>query len=308
MPSSAEIALVVGAEGFIGRHLVRILRAQGRAVATIGRSDGDLTDWPTAERLFSAAPKVDEIFHVATRQRTGEIQYRMQGELLAINTRMHLNVLEAWRQHQPQAKLVSTGSSCVYPELDYPIPESALHTGPLHPSVQGYGLAKLALIEGSDTYATQYGLSYLHCIFATVYGPGAHKEQHRSHFMAGMIDRAVREKRAAATALTVWGSPNTIRDLLHVDDQIDAMLAADAAFRNCIVNCSSNAPVNIGEVASVIARALEWDVPTVYQAGSFRGTQFKSIDSTRFLTATGWRPKIDLLVGTADILRKEYGI
>jgi GDP-L-fucose synthase len=310
-PSSAGPAggcLVVGADGFLGRHLADALERRGERVHRIGRADGDLVEGPTVERLFAAAPKVARIFHCVTRQRTGEVQYGIQGELLAINARIHLNVLEAWRHHQPQAKLVSPGSSCVYPELDRPIPETAFQSGPMHPSVRGYGLAKQVLIVGSEAYAAQYGLRYLHAVLATVYGPGDHTAPDRSHFMTAMIDRAVAEMRAGETEFTVWGSPDTVRDLLYVDDQIDAVLAADAAFENEIVNCGSGNPVTIGAAAEAIRTALGWNVPIVYPSGTFQGASFKSIDAKRFLGATGWRPTVDLVEGVRRVLAADYRI
>lgn len=306
MLSESDQVLVLGADGFIGRHLVRHLNALGKKVTAIGRVEGDFTDESLVDHLLSAAPKVDEIFHLITRQRTGAIQYSIQGELLAINARIHLNVLEAWRRHQPQAKLVTAGSSCVYPELDRPIPETAFLTGPLHDSVRGYGLAKQALIVGCETYAQQYGLTYLHCILATVYGPGDHKEENRSHFMTAMIDRAVREQRAGARKFTVWGAPNTTRDLLYIDDQIEAMLVANKVFKNRIVNCSSNQPITIGQAATATLKALDWATDIVYPEDTFRGAGYKSIDSSDFLQTTDWSPHVDILAGIKTTIAIDY--
>jgi GDP-L-fucose synthase len=300
--------IVVGADGFIGCHLAAALAKTGGAVHRIKRADGDLSDWPTVERLFRAAPKADRIFHVVTRQRTGQIQYSIQGELLAINARIHLNVLEAWRLHQPQAKLISTGSSCVFPEFDRPIVESDFQSGPMHPSVRGYGLAKQMLAVGSETYASQYGLTYLHLILATVYGPHDHHEVDRAHFMGGMIDRAVREMRASNLQFTVWGDPGTVRDLLYVDDQIDAILTADRKFKNRLLNCSSNRPITIGAAAHAICDALHWQVEIVYPPNTFKGASFKTLDSTEFCQATGWQPKIGLQEGVLRVLQADYGI
>lgn len=298
--------IVLGSDGFLGAHLSALLERRGEAVHRIGRMAGDLADWPAAERALRAAPRATRIFHLVTKQRTGQVQFGIQGDLLAVNARIHLNVLEAWRQFQPQAKLISTGSSCVYPELDRPIGEAAFQSGPMHPSVRGYGLAKQMLAVGSETYAAQFGLRYLHLILATVYGPGDHKEPDRSHFMGGMIDRAVREKREGRTEFTVWGGPDTVRDLLYVDDQLDALLAADAAFENCMINCGSNSPVRIGEAAQAIREALGWHAEIVYPPDTFKGTSYKTIDSTQFLKATGWRPKVGLVDGVRAILKSDY--
>ena len=307
MPTAPSSAIVIGADGFLGRHMVRLLEERGCAVHAIGRAAGDLSDAPTTDRLLAAAPKADRIFHLVTRQRTGQVQYGLQGELLAINARIHLNVLEAWRQHQPQAKLVSTGSSCVYPEKDSPIPEEDFQSGPMHESVRGYGLAKQVLAVGSEAYSSQYGLTYLHLFLATVYGPNDHKAPDRTHFMTGMIDRAVREKAEGKSEFTVWGDPGTVRDLLYVDDQLDAILAADAAFENVQINCSSNQPVTIGACAEAIRDALGWPAEIVYPEGTFRGAAYKTLDATRFLEKTGWKPNVGLESGVRLVLDQDYG-
>ncbi|MDE3074326.1 MAG: NAD-dependent epimerase/dehydratase family protein [Chloroflexota bacterium] len=314
-PTGATIAppkgngiLLLGADGFLGGNFRRYFESHGRPVHAIGRAAGDLTDPAVADGIFATAPKVNRIFHLVTRQRTGAIQYDIQGELLAINSRIHLNVLEAWRRHQPQAKLITAGSSCAYPESDRPLAESAFQTGPLHPSVEGYGLAKQLLAVGCDVYAKQYGLHYLHCILATVYGPKDHKEPGRSHFMTALLDRAVREMREGGRQFTVWGQPGTVRELLYVDDEIEAVLAADARFSDTILNCAANQPVTIGEVAEAIVGVLDWHAEITYPADSFQGTSFKVLDSSRFLQATGWKPRFPLTKGLRLTLAEDYGI
>jgi GDP-L-fucose synthase len=302
MPSAIASALIVGADGFVGGNLRRVLETRGVRVAAIGRADGDLSDGAVTDRLFAAAPAVDRIFHLVTRQRTGEVQYGIQGELLAVNARIHLNVLEAWRLRQPQAKLISAGSSCAYPAAGETLAEGAFQGGPVHPSVQGYALAKQVLAVGSETYGRQYGLRWLHCIFATLYGPGDHYDAERSHVVGALIDRAIRERAAGAERFTVWGAPGVVREVLHVDDQIDAMLAADAAFENELVNCAANRPVTVHEVAQAVVDALGWPAAIVYPPDTFIGTGKKVLDSSRFLERTGWRPRLDLATGLPPVV------
>ena len=219
MPYADQPTIVLGADGFIGRHLVSTWQARGWPVHAIGRAAGDFTDRAVVDQALSAAPKAGRILHAITKQRTGKIQFDIQAELLTDNARIHLNVLEAWRRHQPQAKLVSLGSSCVYPESDKPLPETMFRAGIPHRSVEGYALAKEVLITGCKTHGDQYGLKWLHCVLATVYGPGAHTEQHRDHFMAGMIARAVAK---AATAKLVA-------------DELSVGIKAAKATRNSVI-------------------------------------------------------------------------
>ena len=302
MPYAELVTIVLGADGFVGRHLVATWRTRGWPVHPVGRGFGDFTDPDVVDTALRHAPPAGRILHAVTRQRTGAIQYQIQGELLRDNARIHLNVLEAWRRRQPQAKLISLGSSCVYPESDRPIAETAFRTGLPHPSVRGYALAKEVLVAGCETYAAQYGLHWLHCVLATLYGPGAHTETHRSHFMAALIARAAAAQRAGERSFEVWGSLDTVRDLLYVTDQIDAVIAADGNFRDSIVNCTSNAPVTIGQCAAAIMQALDWDARIVQPPDSFQGAGHKSLDSARFLAATDWRPRIALADGVRRVL------
>ena len=306
MPSPAETYLIVGADGFIGRNLGAYFDARGQRWHGVHRRDGDLSDPGVADAAFAHAPKVTKIFHVVTRQRTGPVQYAIQGELLRTNTRIHLNVLEAWRQHQPQAKLISIGSSCTYPESDAPLPESRFGEGGAHPSVYGYALGKMAIATGSRAYGEQYGLKWLHCVLATLFGPHDNKAEDRSHFMGAMIDRAVREKREGAASFSVWGSHDTVRELLHVEDQIEAILAADAHFENRVLNVGANLPVTVGDAARAILDALDWDVPLSSPPGSFQGAGYKMLDSTEFLAATRWRPRHTLKDGILRLVAAEY--
>jgi nucleoside-diphosphate-sugar epimerase len=272
----------------------------------IGRAAGDFTVPVVAEAAMREAPRAARILHCITKQRTGAMQHQLQGELLTDNARIHMNVLEAWRRHQPQAKFISLGSSCVYPESDKPLPETAFRSGPPHPSVRGYALAKEILAVGSETYGAQFGLSWLHCILATVFGPGAHIGEHRSHFMAALIARAVAAKHAGGRELEVWGSMQTVRDLLFITDQIEAIIAADVAFKDVIVNCTANQPIEIGQCVHAILRVLGWPARIVHPPGSFQGASYKSIDSSIFLNATGWRPRYSLEQGVREVLQIDF--
>jgi GDP-L-fucose synthase len=306
MPLADKRSLIIGADGFLGRNLIEYFRERGWRFIAIGRSDGDLSDWATVERLLRETEEVDRIFHLVTHQWTGPAQYDIQGRLLAVNSRIHLNILEAWRLHQPQAKLISTGSSCAYPESDAPLPESAFQSGPVHLSVRGYALAKQMLAVGSQVYAEQYGLHYLHCVLATMYGPYDHKEPDRSHFMGAMLDRAIREKAEGKQQFSVWGNANTVRELLFVTDQIEAILAANQAFDNTLLHCTASQPVTIGEAAQAVLDVLAWPVEPVYLEGTFQGARYKVLDSSRFLDATGWQPRFRLVDGLRIILETDY--
>jgi GDP-L-fucose synthase len=303
---SNKRTLILGADGFLGRNLCRYLDEHGYGYRGIHRKDGDLRDSRVCEAIFRNLPDADYLFHLVTFQRTGNIQYKIQADLLQNNARIHLNVLDCWRRFLPGAKLVSTGSSCAYPESDQPLPEDLFETGRLHPSVRAYGLAKRLLALGSEAYAVQYGLRYLHCVLATLYGPGDHLHEDRSHFVGALMDRAVKAKLAGIRILTVWGHPQTLRECLYVDDQVEAMLTANELFENTILNCAANEPVTVGEVAETICRVIDWPATISYEHESFQGAHRKALDSSRFLAQSGWKPRVTLFEGLQALYRTAY--
>jgi GDP-L-fucose synthase len=305
MQSKPEMTLILGADGFLGRHFCHYFAARGWPFYPVGRSAGDFSIRENVAKAFKSAPEASRILHLITHQRTGQIQYDIPGSLLFENTNIHLNVLECWRLYQPQAKLISTGSSCAFPESDKALPEEAFQRGQVHKSVRGYALAKQVLAVGSEAYSHEYGLKYLHLCLATIYGPNDYITSDRSHFMTGMINRAVKEKEEGKKAFTVWGAPNTVRDLLYVDDQMEAILAADNAFENCLLNCGSNEPVTIHQSAQAIIEALDWQAELYYPPDSFAGANYKTLDCNRFLTKTGWQPKMKMVEGVREVLRVE---
>jgi GDP-L-fucose synthase len=84
------------------------------------------------------------------------------------------------------------------------------------------------------------------------------------------------------------------------------VIAADAAFEDTVVNCASNVPVTIGTCARVILDALDWDAEIVRAPDTYHGVEFKSLDSSRFLAATGWQPQIPLAIGVRRVLAADF--
>lgn len=272
---------VLGSDGFVGRNLVPLLKEMGAEVFPIGKSAGDMIDAKSAAGAFQSLPKLDRIFHCITRQRTGSIQYQIQGELLRINSQLHLNICEAWRLYQPQAKMIAMGSSCAYPESEQPLSETQYMSGELHPSVKGYGQSKRFLVSLLRCYAEQYGLKYLYPVLATMYGPHAHTESDRAHFVTAVMTRAKEAKGAEAKQFEVWGNPNAVREIAFVDTQLGQIFEADQLFENEVVNVTSEDPVTVLQVTQTILAGLNWSPAIVTDPKAFAGTAIKTLDLTK---------------------------
>ncbi|HEV2760778.1 MAG TPA: NAD-dependent epimerase/dehydratase family protein [Acidimicrobiales bacterium] len=202
------MTLVTGGSGFIGRHLVDALVADGREVRVLVRSDaaakrvpagaelvrGDMAD---AESLRRAAANVDLVFHLAG-------SYRAEGpELHATHVTGTANLLSVL---EPGTRVVYVSSTSVY-GWDQPWP--ADHATPPHP-VSPYGEAKLA---AEQLVATWTGGPSVIARPTITYGPGDER---------GMLPRAV--KLMARGMRWFPGDGSNRIHLVHVDDLVRGLL------------------------------------------------------------------------------------
>ncbi len=166
-------ALVTGASGFLGRHLVQDLRLQGVEVTTLGRQPmpeassiamGD-APWPVA-RLARIIEMVepDMLFHLAGRAVGSERQ------LEQLNVGVATAIMQALREVQSRPLLVCCGSAAEYGSaiVDGLPVEEALSCAP----VTAYGASKLAQTKAALAFAESTGTRVLIARIFNPIGPG----------------------------------------------------------------------------------------------------------------------------------------
>ena len=152
-------------------------------------------------------------------------------------------------------RFVYLGSTCVYPRMaEQPMPESALLTGELESTNEGYAVAKIAGLKLCQMYRRQYGVLFHSLMPTNMYGPGDNYHPDHSHVLAGLLRRFHEAKVEGKPAVTIWGTGSPLREFLHVDDMASAVLHV-AALDNPPdwVNVGSGEEVSILELARMIA-------------------------------------------------------
>lgn len=289
--------LISGGTGFIGRNLSLRLQREKAVPIPFGSGDCDLTDAGQVQRFFEKLDNIDYIFHLATFQRTGSIQYKIQADQFRVNTAIHMNMLDGWREHLPAAKFVAVGCSCSYPEKDTPLSEDDYWSGKLHDSVEFYGFAKKLLQVGLKAHTKQLGLKSVYLILSTVYGPGDNFDDGRSHFIAALIKRIADAKANGAPQVEIWGDGTQVRECLYIDDQIDALLIAAEKLDSPLMNIGGGINCSVRQVAEAIKQSVGYKGKLFYNADRFTGVPFKVLDSTRFGKLASWAPKETLETG-----------
>ena len=292
---------VAGHRGMVGSALVRRLAGENVELLTTGRGELDLRDqaavfdWFARQRpqvIFLAAAKVGGIY--ANNELRAEFIY----DNLAIAT----NVIHAAHVNGAD-KMMFLGSSCIYPKLaPQPLREDSILTGPLEPTNEPYGIAKIAGIKMVEAYRSQYGCDFINVMPTNLYGPGDNYHPQYSHVVAALIRRFHEAKVAGLANVVVWGTGTPRREFLYVDDMADACVHLMKTYSEMeLVNIGSGEDITIAEFAHLVAATVGYTGTISYDTSRPDGTPRKLLDVDRLATL-GWRARTSL----EDGLRLAY--
>jgi GDP-L-fucose synthase len=296
---AGQRVFVAGHRGMVGSALMRRLARENCELLTAAHRDLDLRRQADVEHWLAQA-RPNAVF-VAAGTVGGILANSSQpGEFLYDNLMIAANVIEGSRRAGVR-KLVFLGSSCIYPRLaPQPIVEDALLTGPLEPTNEWYGIAKISGLKMCAAYRRQYGCDFISAQPTNLYGPHDNFDLAASHVVAALIAKTHHAKIFREASIEIWGSGRPRREFLHVDDLADALVFL-------MQNYSSEQQINIGwgkdltisEFAALIAEVVGFKGSFRYDTSKPDGTPQKLLDVSR-LNAFGWQPRIPLRQGIAD--------
>lgn len=290
---------VTGGHGFLGRHLCAALTLAGHRV-TAPRSrdcnllrEGALAPW-NAERY-------DRIYHLAAWTQAGDFCLRHPGEQWIQNQKLNTTVLCWWAEQQPQAKLISIGTSCAYAP-DRPLREENYLEGQPIESLFTYAMTKRMTWAGQLALAKQFGLKHLTLVPSTLYGPDYHDDGRQLHFIFDLIRKIVRGQRFGE-AVTLWGDGHQCRELIHVDDFVRAALRLSDSVNGQIVNIGAGEEFPIRRFAELICRRVGYDpARIVYDTSKYTGARSKCLEIARLKTLWPEFQPVSLEVGLPPVI------
>lgn len=314
--------LVTGGLGFIGSNLAIRLVDLGARVTLVDNlfpeyganefnvreikdkvkiSIGDVRD---ASRMRELIPGQDYVFNLAGQTSHIDSMHDPFTDL-EINSLAQLSLLEICRKHNPGVKIVFASTRQMYGKPDY-LPVDERH--PLRP-VDVNGINKMAGEWYHILYNNAYGIRACALRLTNTYGPRMRIKDARQMFLGIWIRRLLEGQ-----PFDIFGDGKQLRDFNHVDDVVDAFLAAAADERanGEIFNLGSPEKVSLLDLADLLV--------SVAGKGRYNVIPFpperKAIDIGDYYSdyrkiggLLGWAPKVPLKEGLGRTVAyyEQYG-
>lgn len=235
----------------LGSHVCNFARDAGFELITPNRTELDLLD-QIATHEFLSNKRPDAIIHTAARVGGIAANIANPWEFLTQNVRMDSNLLNSAFDLNI-SKLVYIGSSCMYPRnLEHPMSENEILSGPLELTNEGYALAKIIGTRTVIAASQVKNFSWKNLILSNLYGPNDHFSEDRSHLLAAVIKKVHAAVVGGHSTIEMWGDGTAKREFAFTPDV--------ARF---IVNCISK--IDDLPVSMNVGAGVDYSVETYYR-------------------------------------------
>jgi NAD dependent epimerase/dehydratase len=309
--SEARRAVVTGAAGFIGSHLIDALIERGWPTLALARyvssgSLGFLAKRPSDAKLEIARGDVRDPGFVAPLLREGDVvfhlaahisipySYEAPNDVVAVNVTGTLNLLEACRRTKIH-RLIHTSTSEVYGTARYvPIDEN-------HPinTQSPYAASKYAADKLVQSYVCSFGVPAVTVRPFNTFGP----RQSRRAVIPAIIAQALSSRAIQLGSLT----PR--RDFTYVADTAAGFIAAAEAGEDAIgaeINLGTGRDISIGEIAAMIRDQIDRDISIEQDRARIRpdASEVMRLLSSNKLARSllSWAPRVSLEEGISQTI------
>ncbi len=304
---------VTGACGFAGRHLARVLRAAGHAVAAYDARApadaaetfdafhaGDIRDRPALEAAVAAA-RPEACVHLCARTFVPD-SWLDPDAMVSVNLQGTLALLDVFRRRAPEARILVVSSAEVYGSG--PRPRPVREDDGLAPD-NPYAISKAAADLMALSFARHTGARVMTARPGNHIGPG----QRGPFAVASFAAQLAAIRRGEAPPVLRVGNLDCRRDFTDVRDVVRAYrLLVERGVPGNAYNVGSRRPVSIRSVLDALCEAAGLRPAIEPDPARFRPASDRPVlDTTRIETDVGWVPDLSLPVTLRDIMADALG-
>ena len=311
MNLKGETAVVCGAGGFIGGHLVKGLIANGvnvvRAVdvkpledwyqVTDGVESLSL-DLKDKENCMIAADGVSLVYQLAADMGgMGFIENNKALCMLSVLTNTHMLMAA---QAKGVKRFFYSSSACVYNGEKQTNPDVvALKESDAYPALpeDGYGWEKLFSERMCRHFEEDYGLVCRVARYHNVYGPQGTWNGGREKAPAAICRKVIEAKLSGVHEINIWGDGKQTRSFMYIDDCVKGTEMIMESEIDEPINLGSSELVTINQLVDIVEDIAGIKLKRTYDLGAPKGVNGRNSDNTLIQEKLGWEPSIRLRDG-----------
>jgi nucleoside-diphosphate-sugar epimerase len=304
-----KTALVLGAGGFIGSHLVKRLKEEEYWVKGVDLklpefSDsnandfvkGDLRSQHFCSEVFDR--NFDEVYQLAADM--GGAGYIFTGEndadVMYNSSLINLNVVNLCREREVK-KVFYSSSACIYPahnQQDPDNPKCNEETAyPAHPDSE-YGWEKLFSERLYLNYARNYKLNVRVARFHNIFGPEGTWRGGKEKAPAALCRKIAEAE--DNSSIEVWGDGIQTRSFLFIDECVEGIRKMMEGNFEGPVNIGSEEMISINDLAKMIIEISGKKI-TINNIAGPTGVRGRNSDNKLIAEKLGWSPNYALRKG-----------
>jgi nucleoside-diphosphate-sugar epimerase len=316
-----KTAIVLGAGGFIGNHLVNRLKQEGYWVRgvdlkypeyqqTSNADDfiiGDLKDINLVNRSFTLDQdvheniRVDEVYQLAADM--GGAGYIFSGEndanVMHNSAIINLNVADAAVRYKV-CKLFYSSSACMYPahnQLDPNNPDCSEESAyPANPDSE-YGWEKLFSERLFLAYKRNYNLNVRIARFHNIFGPLGTWKGGKEKAPAAICRKVIE----ARNEIEIWGDGKQTRSFLYIDECINGIRRLMESEFTGPVNIGSEEMVTINDLVDMACSFENKTLHRKYNTDAPVGVRGRNSCNKKIHQELGWSPNYPLIKGLESL-------
>lgn len=283
--------LITGANGFLGKHLVNLLKKRNVKIISTSSKLNDLRNLNDFEKIFKTK-KPDIVFNLAAKV-GGILDNKLSpADFFYDNMSIIINTYYLCKKYKVK-KVISVGAGCGYPlNIKEPLEEKNMFNGLPQEESKAYSMSKKMMFIANEAYFKQYKMNSSSIIPSNIYGEFDNFNLEKSHVIPALVRKFYEAKLNNKKSVDIWGDGKAKRDFIHAEDVARSMIYLTENYNSIDpVNICSGKQNSIKNVAKYLKQISKYEGTIKWKTDMPVGQKSREFSTTRMKKVLGKRTK-----------------